>query len=617
MLLRRATIIAALACWSVAVALPAAADGTNGPAHGMAMHGKPKYAAGFGHYDYVDPAARKGGARVADATGTFDSLNPFIIPGTAAAGLGAIYDTLMEASADEAFTEYCVLCETIEVPDDRSWAEFVLRADARWHDGKPITVDDVIWTFDMLREKGQPFYRYYYHDVAAVKRTGDRKVRFEFTPGTNRELPLILGQLPVLPKHWWATRDFDKTTLEAPLGSGAYRIASVEPGRTIVYERVKDYWGKDHPTQIGRNNLDTVRYEYFRDRTVAREAFKSGALDIWIENSAKEWATAFDVPPVREGRIAKVEFPNQRTAGMQGFAFNLRRPMFADARVRQALTLAFDFEWANLNLFYGAYTRTKSYFDNSELASSGLLKDASTEEREILERFRGRLPEEVFTRAYAPPATDSGPQGLRDNLRTAQRLLAEAGWTVTSGKLFGKDGKPFNFEVLLADPGFERVVLPWVRNLERLGIAATVRVVDPSQYQRRGDSYDFDVVVASWGQSQSPGNEQREFWGSAAAAQPGSRNLVGIADKAIDELIDLVIAAESRESLVARTRALDRALLWGHYVVPHWHIPHDRLAYWNRFGVPATIPASGVQPDTWWIDPAKDSALGLRRSGAN
>ncbi|MSO80917.1 MAG: ABC transporter substrate-binding protein [Alphaproteobacteria bacterium] len=608
-------LVAALV--ALAVATPAAADGTDGPAHGMAMHGKPKYAAGFKHYDYVDPAATQGGTRVADATGTFDSLNQFIIPGTPAAGLGAIYDTLMEASADEAFTEYCVLCKTIEVPDDRSWAEFVLRADARWHDGKPITVDDVIWTFNMLRDKGQPFYRYYYHDVAAVKQTGDRKVRFEFTPGTNRELPLILGQLPVMPKHWWATRDFGKTTLDPPLGSGAYRIASVEPGRTIVYERVKDYWGKNLPTHIGRNNVDIVRYEYFRDRTVAREAFKSGALDIWVENSAKEWATAFDVPPVRDGRIAKVEFPHQRTAGMQGFAFNLRRPHFVDPRVRQALTLAFDFEWANLNLFYGAYTRTKSYFDNSELASGGLLKDAGAEEREILERFRGRLPEAVYAQAYAPPATGSGPQGLRDNLRTAQRLLAEAGWTVTSGKLFGKDGKPFNFEVLLADPGFERIVLPWARNLERLGIAATVRVVDPSQYQRRGDAYDFDVIVSSWGQSQSPGNEQREFWGSAAAAQPGARNLVGIADKAIDELIDLVIAAASRESLVARTRALDRALLWGHYVVPHWHIPHDRLAYWSRFGMPAAIPASGVQPDTWWIDPAKDAALGLRRSVTN
>lgn len=616
MFLRRATIIAALACWGVAASAPVLAEGTGGPAHGMAMHGKPKYKADFRHFDYVNPAAPKGGTRVDDATGTFDSLNPFIIPGTAAVGLGAIYDTLMTTSADEAFTEYCVLCETIEVPDDRSWVEFTLRAGARWHDGKPVTVDDVIWTFETLREKGQPFYRFYYQDVAKVTQAGERTIRFEFVPGVNRELPLILGQLPVLPKHWWATRDFEKTTLEPPLGSGPYRIAGVEPGRTIVFERVKDYWGRDLPTQVGRNNVDTVRYEYFRDRTVAREAFKAGTIDIWVENSAKEWATAFDVPPVREGRISKVEFPHQRTAGMQGFAFNLRRPLFADARVRQALTLAFDFEWANVNLFYGAYTRTGSYFDNSELASRGLLKDADAEERAILERFRGQLPDAVYTEAFAPPSTGGTAQGLRDNLRAAQALLAEAGFKVTSGKLFTPDGKPFAFEVLLADPAFERIVLPWSRNLERLGIAATVRVVDPSQYQRRGDDYDFDVVVASWGQSQSPGNEQREFWGSAAAAQPGSRNLVGIADKAIDALIDLVIAAESRESLVARTRALDRALLWGHYVVPHWHIPHDRVAYWNRYGKPDTIPALGVQIDTWWIDPAKDAALGLRR-GAN
>ncbi|MGE0254942.1 MAG: extracellular solute-binding protein [Alphaproteobacteria bacterium] len=612
-----ARLFALAAALSLLAASPVLAEGTGGPAHGMAMHGKPKYKADFRHFDYVNPVAPKGGTRIDDATGTFDSLNPFIIPGTAAAGLGAIYDTLMTSSADEAFTEYCVLCETIEVPDDRSWVEFTLRAGARWHDGKPITVDDVIWTFETLREKGQPFYRFYYKDVATVTQTGERKVRFAFVPGVNRELPLILGQLPVLPKHWWASRDFDKTTLEPPLGSGPYRIAGVEPGRTIVYERVKDYWGHELPTQVGRNNVDTVRYEYFRDRTVAREAFKAGTIDIWVENSAKEWATAFDVPPVREGRIKKIEFPNQRTAGMQGFAFNLRRALFADPRVREALTLAFDFDWANANLFYGAYTRTKSYFDNSELASSGLLKDAGAEEREVLERFRGQLPDAVFTEAFAPPSTDGTAQGLRDNLRAAQALLAEAGYKVTSGKLFSPDGKPFAFEVLLADPGFERIVLPWARNLERLGIAATVRVVDPSQYQRRGDDYDFDVVVASWGQSQSPGNEQREFWGSAAAAQPGSRNLVGIADKAIDALIELVIAAESRESLVARTRALDRALLWGHYVVPHWHIPHDRVAYWNRYGTPETIPALGVQIDTWWIDAAKDGTLGLRRGGAN
>jgi len=610
-------LFALAAALSLLAAPPALAEGTDGPAHGMAMHGKPKYAAGFKRFDYVNPSAPKGGTRIDDATGTFDSLNPFIIPGTPAAGLGGIYDTLMTTAADEAFTEYCVLCETIEAPDDRSWVEFTLRADARWHDSKPITVDDVIWTFDMLREKGRPFFRFYYRDVAKVTAKGERTVRFDFVPGVNRELPLILGQLPVLPKHWWATRNFEKTTLEPPLGSGPYRIASVEPGRTIVYERVKDYWGRDLPTQVGRNNVDTVRYEYFRDRTVAREAFKAGTIDIWVENSAKEWATAFDVPPVREGRIEKVEFPHRRTAGMQGFAFNLRRPLFADARVRQALTLAFDFEWANANLFYGAYTRTKSYFDNSELASRGLLKDAVAEEREVLERFRGKLPEAVYTQVYEPPATGGTTQGLRDNLRSAQALLAEAGYKVTSGKLFGPDGKSFAFEVLLADPSFERIVLPWARNLERLGIAATVRVVDPSQYQRRSDDYDFDVVVASWGQSQSPGNEQRDFWGSAARKAPGSRNLVGIQNEAIDALIELVIAAESRESLVARTRALDLALLWGHYVVPHWHIPHDRVAYWNRYGMPATIPDAGVQIDTWWIDAAKDSTLGLRRSGAN
>jgi microcin C transport system substrate-binding protein len=598
----------------------ASAAGTNGPAHALAMHGEPKFGPDFKHFDYVNPNAPKGGTRISDATGTFDSLNPFILQGNPA-GVGLIYDTLMVQSVDEAFTLYCLLCETVETPDDRSWVEFTLRDDARWHDGKPVTVDDVIFSFNALRDQGRPFYRFYYGSVAEVAQTGERKVRFTFSGKPNPELPLILGDLTILPKHYWETRDFSKTTLEPPLGSGAYRITDVKPGRSITFERVPDYWGKDHPTQVGFNNIDTVRTDYFRDRTVAREAFKGGNIDIWIENSAKEWATAFDVPPVRNGQILKKEFPHERTSGMQGFVFNLRKPIFQNPKVRQALTLAFDFEWSNANLFYNAYTRTDSFFDNSELGSRGLLKDAGAEEREILERYRGKLPEQVYTEVFQPPATDgSGARGIRSNLRQAAKLLKEAGWQVKNEKLVNAEtGEPFRFEILLVSPAFERIALPFKRNLARLGIDASVRLVDTSQYQNRTDARDLDMVTGSWGQSQSPGNEQRDYWSSSAATANGSRNLIGISNPVIDELIELVITAPTRESLVQRTRALDRALLWGFYVIPQFHLSVDRIAFWDKFGRPEKIPLLGEAANisAWWVDPAKEAALGRRANSAN
>ena len=596
-----------------------AAEGSDGPAHAFAMHGKPKLPAGFTHFPYVNPGAPKGGTRVSEGSGTFDSLHPYIIAGTSVAGIGQIYDTLMEHSLDEPFTLYCHVCETIEVPKDRAWVEFSLRPQARWHDGKPITPEDVIFTFNALREKGAPFYRFYYGSVDRVEKTGDRKVKFTFGKDLNPELPLIIGELPVLPAHYWATRDFAKTTLEPPLGSGPYRIDTVEPGRAITYVRVADYWAKDLPTQAGRNNVDTLRFDYYRDRTIARESFKGGNIDIWLENSAKEWATAFDVPAVQSGEIKKVDFPHHRTAGMQGFVFNLRKPIFADRRVRHALSLAFDFETYNATLAYGAYTRTNSYFDNSDLGSRGMLADAGAEERSILERFRGKLPEEVYTEVFVAPATD-GPRGLRNNLRKAQALLKEAGWDVVDGALRqGKTGAPLEFEVLLLQPTFEKMVLPMARNLERLGIKVTVRTVDTSQYIRRVDDRDFDVIIGSWGQSQSPGNEQRDYWSSAAADAPGSRNLAGIKDPVIDELIELVITAPDRESLVQRTRALDRTLLWGYYVIPHFHISVDRIAYWDKFGIPDYVPLNGeaANIDAWWIDPAKEAALTRRRAAGN
>ncbi len=617
--MRRTRVIAALGTLAL-TATAASAAGTNGPAHALAMHGAPKYPADFKNFEYVNPSAPKNGTQVTSATGTFDSLNNLIIQGNPAAALGLIYDSLMESAADEPFTQYCLICETIDVPDDRSWAEFTLREDARWHDGNPISVGDVIFSLDVLRKKGAPFFRFYYGDIVSADQTGPRKVKFTFGGRPNPELPLIIGQMTILPKHYWKNREFAKTTLDVPLGSGPYRISVVKPGRSISYERAADYWAKNHPVKVGRHNYQNIRFEYFRDRTISREAFKAGDLDLWIENSSKEWATAFtNVPAVKDGKIRVEEFDHERTAGMQGFVFNLRKFIFQNPKVREALTMAFDFEWSNVNLFYNAYTRTDSYFDNSELGSRGLLKDAGAEERKILDSYRGKFPDRVYTSEFHPPGTDgSGARGIRPNLRSAAKLLRETDWTVKNGKLVNtKTDEPFRFEILLVSPAFERIALPFKRNLLRLGIEASVRTVDTSQYQNRLDNFDYDMVVGSWGQSQSPGNEQRNYWASAAASQPGTRNLSGIQNPAIDALVELVITAPDRDSLVQRTRALDRALLWVFYIIPHWHIPHDRIAYWDRYGQPNVIPKQGVVIEAWWVDPAKEAALGRRASSGN
>ena len=583
--------------------------------HGIAMHGDLKYPAGFEHFDYVNPDAPKGGEVRLSTIGGFDSFNPFIVGGRGAAGITQIYDTLMESSADEPFSMYCLVCKTIEVPEDRSWVAFYLNPDARWHDGKPVTVDDVIFSFNTLFEKGAPFYRFYYGSVSKVEKIGSDGVKFTFKPGENRELPLILGQLYVFPKHYWATRDFTKGSLEPPLGSGPYRIKSFEANRNVVYERVKDYWAKDHPLKRGTANFDLIRYEYYRDSTVALEAFKAGRYDFRLENSSKDWATAYDTPAVRSGKIVKREIDHNRPAGMQGFVFNMRRPLFEDPRVRRALSYAFDFEWSNKTLFYGQYTRTDSFFDNSELASSGLPQGA---ELALLEEYRDRLPKQVFETPYTNPATD-GSGNIRPNLRIANDMLAEAGWRVDSKthKLTHEEtGRPFRFEIMLVQPAFERIVLPFKQNLARLGIDVSVRTVDSAQYQKRIDDFDFDMVVTTWGQSESPGNEQRDFWGSTAADRPGSRNLAGLKDPVVDELIEVLIAARDREALVTATRALDRVLLWKFLVVPNWHIPTDRVAYWDLFGQPKVTPDRGFQFETWWVNAATEAEVKRQQRAA-
>jgi len=582
--------------------------------HGIAMHGDLKYPSGFRNFDYVNPAAPKGGEVRLGAIGSYDSFNGFIIKGQPAISLGLIYDSLMTNSLDEPFSEYCLLCETVEVPEDRSWVAFTLRPQARWHDGQPITVEDVIWTFETLREKGDPFYRYYYASVKKVEKTGDRSVKFTFLPGENRELPLIIGQLPVLPRHYWENRDFEATTLEPPLGSGAYKIGDFEPGRSITYVRAPDYWGARLAVNAGSSNFDKVRYDYYRDSTVEIEAFKSGAMDYRDENSSRHWATSYDIPAVRDGRLKKEKIPHKRSAGMQGFVFNLRRELFKDDLVRQALAYGFDFEWSNKTLFYGQYTRTSSFFQNSDLAATGLPQGR---EREILAKYADRLPPEIFTQAYTPPATD-GSGNNRQQLHYALTLLQRAGWDIDkdSRKLTHTEtGRVMEFEVLLVSPLFERVVLPFKKNLARLGIEVKVRTVDSAQYQERLENFDFDMIIWTWGQSMSPGNEQRNFWGSEAANRRGSRNFSGIKDPVIDELVEMVIAAPTREKLVQRTRALDRVLQWNHIVIPHWHIPYDRVLYWDKFSRPAVTPDQGASLFTWWVDPVKEKALEARGRG--
>ncbi len=566
--------------------------------HGIALHGDLRYPPNFSHFEYVNPDAPRGGNVRLSALGTFDSLHPFILRGVSAAGMSQVFDTLTEQAMDEPFSEYGLLASRIEVADDNSWVRFELRPEARFHDGEPITVEDVIWTFNKLKQEGHPAYRMYYAEVQRAEKAGDHAVRFHFEGTDNAELPLIIGQMPVLPRHDWEDRDFARTRTDPPLGSGPYRVSRVDPGRSVTYERVDDYWAKDLPVNRGRYNFDRIRYDYYRDATVAVEAFKADEYDLRQENIARNWATQYDIAAVRDGRMIKEEISHSIPTGMQAFFINSRRSKFSDPRVRKALAYAFDFEWTNRTLFNDSYARTTSFFSNSELASSGL---PDGRELEILESLDAELPEQVFMEPYQPPSTD-GDGGLRANLRRALNLLGEAGWEVRGNTLtHTESGEEMNFTILLDNPAFERVVLPFTNNLKRLGIEARVRTVDTSQYQNRMDEFDFDLTVQLVGQSLSPGNEQRGYWSCAAAETPGSRNYAGVCDPAVDALIEQLVNARGREELVHTTRALDRVLLWGHYVVPHWHLRSFRLVYWARFERPETSPKYSLGFDTWWM----------------
>ena len=581
--------------------------------HAIAMHGEPKYDQNFISVEYVSNNAEKGGNIVRSAIGTYDTFNPFTLKGTSAAGIGLLYESLTVGSSDEAFTEYGLLAKSIEWPDDRSWVTFTLRDEAKWHDGKKITSDDVVWTFNTLMEKGHPFYKYYYGDVSEVIKITENKVKFEFSTNTNKELVLIVGQLPVLPKHYWENKNFEETTLDVPIGSGPYKVKSFDAGRSITYELDMDYWGFENnivPIKVGKDNMGSIRYDYYKDRGVEREAFKSGEIDFFSENTSKEWATGYDIDAVTEGLIKKELIPHENPQGMQAFAFNTRKDIFADKRVRKALSFAFDFEWTNKNLFYGAYKRTDSFFENSELASSGLPSQA---ELAYLNPYIDQLPKEIFNEEYSNPKTD-GSGFIRNELQEATKLLQEAGWKLRDGKLENSNGEPFEFEILLVSPAFERIVLPFIDNLEKLGINASLRTIDSSQYQKRIESFDFDMVVFTFSQSLSPGNEQRNFWSSGAADTNGSRNIIGIKNNVIDLLIENLINAKDREDLITITRALDRVLLWNYYVIPQWHISAYRVLYWDMFDQPKQKPKYSLGFDTWWVNQNKFNFINSQRS---
>ncbi|GHU01756.1 ABC transporter substrate-binding protein [Alphaproteobacteria bacterium] len=569
------------------------------PVAALSLYGAPKYSESSAHFAYANPGAPKGGTLALGALGTFDSLNPFIIKGAAAAGLGETYDTLMVQSADEPFAVYAHVAATIDVDKALRTVEFVLDPAARFSDGTPVEATDVAFTFKALVEKGSPGYAFTFADVAGVQALDARRVRFALKKGYGRELPLVLAGLPVLSAKYWADKDFSATTLEPPVSGGAYRIAEAAPGKRIVYERNPDYWAAGRWTQAGRNNFDRIVYEYYRDSTVLVESLKSGAIDLRAENEAKKWATAYNDSP----RLARVEFPSGNPKGMQGLVMNSRRALFADPRVRQALAFAFDFEWTNARLFFGSYTRCNSYFNGSPMGASGL---PSGKELKLLEKYRAHLPPEAFGPAYQAPRTD-GSGFPRANLKRALELLADAGWTPRAGVLRNAAGQPFEFTILLDGAwggAWERATLPFARNLGKLGIKAKVSVADSLMYERRTRDFDFDMVVMSWPQSVSPGNELRYYFGSEAADAPGSYNAAGIKNPAVDALVEEVVAASDTETLWAATRALDRALTFGYWVVPHWYLPASRLVVnAGKLAWPEGAATKEVDLMTWWVRP--------------
>lgn len=598
------------------ISLPAMAQGEPEWRHAMALDIAPKYEAGFTHFDYVNPDAPKGGTVRMPALGGFDTFNPILPQGEPATGLGLVYETLMTPSSDESSVSYGLLADAVSYPDDFSAVTFRIDPDARWADGEQVTVEDVLWSFDAVMEHS-PIYAEYYAPVTAAQVTGEGEITFTFSETGNRELPYIMGQLMVMPQHWWEgendrgqQRDIGSSTLELPMGSGPYQLSSFDAGRTVTYTRNPDYWGADKPVNVGSSNFDEYRIEYFRDTTVMFEAFKADQFDWWTENIARRWATGYDFPAVQDGRVVMEEFENGYNASgvMWGFVPNQRQEKFQDPRVREALNYALDFEELNRTLFYEQYDRIDSYFFGTDLAAG----DGPPEglELEILEEVRDLIPASVFTARFTNPVGGSD-DALRENLREALRLFNEAGYTLDGSRLVDANGNQFGFEILSYDNVIEPVALHWAGNLNAIGANVTFRVVDTPQYTNRVRAFDYDVIYTRWAQSLSPGNEQRFMWGSSSAEEQGSRNYAGISDPGVDALIQRLVSAPDRETLEAATLALDRVLLAMHNVVPSYTITYARTARWDRFSHPEILPEFAIGfPDVWWWDEDKAAATG-------
>lgn len=584
------------------------------PTHAIAMHGEPKYKPNQ-PFSYINSKAPIGGRIRHGVVGTFDTLNPFITKGMAPPGLnmastGLVFEKLMTRSGDEPFSLYGLIAESVDMSDDRSWIIFNLRKEAKWSDGKPITADDVMFTHQLLRDKGRPNLRLFYSKVAKVEKLNQRSVKFTFKPqehalGYDPELPLLVGLMTILPKHDLEGKDLENISYESIVGSGPYKVSKYEPGRNITYERRKDYWGDYLPITKGHNLFKTVHYDFYRNAKIAMEAFKAGEYDIHSETDPIKWHSEYDFPAIKDGRVVKREFPVNQPVGVSAFVYNTRKEIFSDAKVRQALGYAFDFEWLNKNLFHGGYTRSRSYFDNCELASSGI---PTGKELAILKQFKGQIPNEVFEFEYNPPKTD-GSGNIRAQLRTAKALLSTAGWVIKNGKLINKKTKtPFKFSILTYNPEYEKIALSFIRNLKLLGIEASLKIVDSSQFEARRMEYDYDMIInTSWGATLSPGREQEFYFSSQKVDEPGGRNYPGIKDPVVDKLCDMVATAKDRETLVESVHALDRVLLWGHYVIPLYHMQSGYLAHWDKFGHPEFRSDVVTLVNTWWSKDAENN----------
>jgi len=607
------TTLASVLCCALTLVLLAGTGHAAERRHGLSTFGKLKYASDFTHFDYVNAAAPKGGRLSMIGTAgliTFNSLNGFILKGDAAQGLGYLFDTLMTPAQDEPDSMYGLAAHSVELAENRKSVTFYLRGEAKFADGSPLRAQDVVNSFTLLKEKGHPRIALQLRDVDKVEALDPSTVRYNFTGNQIRDLPAIIAGLPIFSKAYYDSHDFSKTTLKAPLGSGPYRISKMKQGSFIIFERREDYWAKDLPVNTGRFNFAELRYEYFRDRTAEFEALKAGEYDLREEFTSKTWANEYDIPQVRENRLLRLTLPDARPSGAQGFFINVRRKKFADPRVRKALDHAFDFEWTNKNQFYGLYKRTNSFFENSDMKASGPPDDA---ERALLEPYRDTLPKEVFEAPYNSPVSNSSGQD-RTLLRAASKLLKQAGWTIQDGMRVNGQGQKFELEFLIFSPTFERIIAPFVKNLKILGIAARIRLVDPSQYQARLKTFDFDIITQRYVLRVTPGIEIRSYWGSKSADTPGSFNLSGIKDPVIDALIEKVIGAKSRKELVTATRAIDRVLRARHYWVPHWYKAAHNLAFWDKFSRPSIKPLYGRGViETWWYDEAKAAKLEATR----